>query len=96
MGHRGGPVSGQRGDPLRRAAAGFAPGQLLLTGPGKRDISIFAVEKGTPGFTVGRQLDQTGWRLTETARRLGISRTTLWRRMRDWDLKPVNGQTPDE
>jgi acyl-CoA dehydrogenase len=32
-----------------------------------RDISIFAVEKGTPGFTVGRQLDKTGWRCSDTA-----------------------------
>jgi acyl-CoA dehydrogenase len=37
------------------------------TGEGKRDISIFAVEKGTPGFTVGRQLDKTGWRSSDTA-----------------------------
>ena len=37
------------------------------TGPGRRDISILAVEKGTPGFTVGRQLDKTGWRSSDTA-----------------------------
>ena len=37
------------------------------TGPGRRDISIFAVEKGTPGFSVGRQLDKTGWRCSDTA-----------------------------
>lgn len=33
-------------------------------------------------------LNATGWRLTETARRLGISRTTLWRRLREWDVEP--------
>ncbi|MBT9489166.1 MAG: acyl-CoA dehydrogenase family protein [Rubrivivax sp.] len=37
------------------------------TGVGKRDISIIAVEKGTPGFSVGRQLDKTGWRCSDTA-----------------------------
>ncbi len=37
------------------------------TGPGARDISIFAVERGTPGFHVGRQLDKTGWRCSDTA-----------------------------
>jgi acyl-CoA dehydrogenase len=37
------------------------------TGESARDISIFAVEKGTPGFTVGRQLDKTGWRCSDTA-----------------------------
>ncbi len=37
------------------------------TGPGKRDISIIAVEKGTPGFSVGRQLEKTGWRSSDTA-----------------------------
>ena len=37
------------------------------TGAGRRDISIIAVEKGTPGFSVGRQLDKTGWRSSDTA-----------------------------
>lgn len=32
-------------------------------------------------------LHSTGWRLTETARRLGISRTTLWRRLREWGVE---------
>jgi hypothetical protein len=33
-------------------------------------------------------LNATGWRFTETARRLGISRTTLWRRLREWGIEP--------
>jgi acyl-CoA dehydrogenase len=37
------------------------------SGPGPREFSIFAVEKGTPGFSVGRQLDKTGWRCSDTA-----------------------------
>ncbi|MCW5665692.1 MAG: acyl-CoA dehydrogenase family protein [Piscinibacter sp.] len=37
------------------------------TGTGRHDISMFAVEKGTPGFTVGRQLDKTGWLSSDTA-----------------------------
>jgi DNA-binding NtrC family response regulator len=31
-------------------------------------------------------LEQTGWKLTESAQRLGISRTTLWRRLRAYGL----------
>ena len=37
------------------------------TGPARHDISMFIVEKGTPGFTVGRQLDKTGWLCSDTA-----------------------------
>ncbi len=32
-------------------------------------------------------LESTNWRLTESARRLGISRTTLWRRLRGYGLE---------
>lgn len=34
---------------------------------GSRGISIFAVEKGTPGFSVGRSLKKTGWLCSDTA-----------------------------
>jgi acyl-CoA dehydrogenase len=37
------------------------------TGSGRHAISIFAVEKGTPGFSVGRKLDKTGWLSSDTA-----------------------------
>ena len=34
---------------------------------GAKGISIFAVEKGAKGFTVGRKLDKMGWRSSDTA-----------------------------
>lgn len=37
------------------------------TGPARHEISIFAVEKGAPGLRVGRSLDKTGWRASDTA-----------------------------
>jgi acyl-CoA dehydrogenase len=37
------------------------------TGTGKRDMSMFIVEKGTPGFNVGRALKKTGWLSSDTA-----------------------------
>ena len=37
------------------------------TGSGKRDMSMFIVEKGTPGFSVGRALKKTGWLSSDTA-----------------------------
>jgi acyl-CoA dehydrogenase len=37
------------------------------TGPGRHAMSMFAVEKGTPGFAVGRTLDKSGWLSSDTA-----------------------------
>ena len=37
------------------------------TGETRHAISMFIVEKGTPGFTIGRTLDKTGWRSSDTA-----------------------------
>jgi acyl-CoA dehydrogenase len=37
------------------------------SGPGKREVSMFIVEKGTPGLTVGRALKKTGWLSSDTA-----------------------------
>lgn len=34
---------------------------------GARGLSMFIVEKGTPGLTVSRQLDKMGWRSSDTA-----------------------------
>ena len=34
---------------------------------GARGISMFAVERGTPGFEVGQLLDKAGWRASDTA-----------------------------
>jgi acyl-CoA dehydrogenase len=34
---------------------------------GSKGLSIFIVEKGTPGFSVGRKLEKMGWRSSDTA-----------------------------
>ncbi len=34
---------------------------------GSRGVSVFIVEKGTPGFRVGQVLDKAGWRSSDTA-----------------------------
>ncbi|HEX2117149.1 MAG TPA: acyl-CoA dehydrogenase family protein [Alphaproteobacteria bacterium] len=34
---------------------------------GSRGITMFIVEKGTPGFRIGQQLDKTGWLSSDTA-----------------------------
>jgi acyl-CoA dehydrogenase len=36
-------------------------------GPPSRSVTMFLVEKGTPGFTVARALDKHGWRSSDTA-----------------------------
>ncbi|WP_296762528.1 acyl-CoA dehydrogenase family protein [Sediminimonas sp.] len=36
-------------------------------GPASQSVTIFLVEKGTPGFSVSRALDKHGWRSSDTA-----------------------------
>ncbi|MBO8141418.1 MAG: acyl-CoA dehydrogenase family protein [Firmicutes bacterium] len=36
-------------------------------GSGRRGMSLFLVDKGTPGFQVARKLDKMGWHTSETA-----------------------------
>lgn len=37
------------------------------TGTARHDVTMFIVEKGTPGFSVGRALKKTGWLSSDTA-----------------------------
>jgi acyl-CoA dehydrogenase len=45
----------------------FVAARTEPTAKGSRGISMFIVEKGTPGFRVGRSLDKMGWRCSDTA-----------------------------
>lgn len=45
----------------------FVAARTDATGPPSRSISIFAVEKGTPGLRVERPLEKHGWRSSDTA-----------------------------
>jgi acyl-CoA dehydrogenase len=38
-----------------------------VSGAGSKSLTMFLVEKGTPGFRVGRALDKHGWRSSDTA-----------------------------
>lgn len=45
----------------------FVAAKTDAAAKGSRGITMFAVEKGTPGFRVGQQLDKTGWLSSDTA-----------------------------
>jgi transcriptional regulator of acetoin/glycerol metabolism len=45
--------------------------------------------------TIIKTLDAKGWKLTDAAVELGISRTTLWRRIRVYGLKRRNKNTAE-
>lgn len=48
-----------------------------------------AADEAGPRQQVLEALKQTGWNRTEAARVLGISRVTLWKRMKKYGLQPV-------
>lgn len=45
----------------------FVAARTAPVDAGSRGVSVFIVEKGTPGFGVGQVLDKSGWRSSDTA-----------------------------
>lgn len=86
---------------LSEGAADLMP-RLAAIGGRLRPLRIGAMEVGEAMFIPGsegpttlaerereaivRTLDSHNWKLAETARELGISRTTLWRRLKAYGL----------
>ncbi|MFU8852720.1 acyl-CoA dehydrogenase family protein [Micromonospora sp. SL1-18] len=47
--------------------ADFVTTAVCTDFPGSGSLSLLAIEKGTPGFTVGRRLEKLGWHCSDTA-----------------------------
>ena len=47
--------------------ADFVTTAVRTGGPGHGGVSLLVIERGTPGFTVSRQLKKTGWWASDTA-----------------------------
>ena len=70
-------------------------------GAGRKGLSLFVVDKGTPGFSVARKLDKMGWHTSETgellfegcrvpaAQRVGEEHRGFYYVMEDFNLERV-------
>lgn len=94
-----GDGAAHRGEHLRERLMAFGGrARTLKQGSMELGEAVFLPE-GDHGRTLAERerqaildtLEVTHGKLAETARRLGISRTTLWRRLRAYGLRP-NGQ----
>ncbi|MER7459637.1 acyl-CoA dehydrogenase family protein [Micromonospora sp. NPDC126480] len=47
--------------------ADFVTTAVRTGGPGAGGVSLLVIDKGTPGFTVGRRLEKLGWHCSDTA-----------------------------
>lgn len=88
----GGPVS--KADVLRHPLGATAREQLLTNAAvvviprAKTTLSLADREREA----IEQALSQSGWQLAVAARQLGISRTTLWRRLKQYGMhRPENG-----
>jgi transcriptional regulator of acetoin/glycerol metabolism len=91
-----GDSAGHRGDNLRERLVAFG-GRARALKQGSTELGeVVFTSDGDPGRTLAERerqaildmLEVTHGKLAETARRLGISRTTLWRRLRAYGLRP--------
>ena len=73
--------TGTDGTASRRAEALTPPAQAL---PAPLSENIAQARRRAEAEELRRALDAHGWRRTEAARALGMSRTTLWRKMREF------------
>jgi acyl-CoA dehydrogenase len=48
------------------ARADFVTALVRTGGPGPSGLSLLVIERGTPGFTVGRRLEKVGWWCSDT------------------------------
>lgn len=88
----GEPVPEPSRELFERLGATLSP--LWVDGACVGDVAYLRV--GGPAGTLAElersaileTLGATGWRLRDSARRLGISRTTLWRRLKRYGLLP--------
>lgn len=95
-----GDLAAQRAEVLRsRLLALGGRASPLRGGGGNLGEVIFLPSTEQPRTLADRErqaiadtLQTTHGKLAETARRLGISRTTLWRRLKTYGLRPGNGR----
>lgn len=71
---------GGRLKPLRVGSIDLGEAMFLPGNAGPKTLAEREKE------AIVRSLDANGWKLAETAKSLGISRTTLWRRLRAYGL----------
>lgn len=79
------PRLGQRGarvETLWQSGMKLGEAVVVASGPGKAGTLAERERRA-----IMETLSATGWKLTESARRLGISRTTLWRRLNAYGLE---------
>jgi len=84
----------QQREAIARANAGFVArkhivvngkevGALITLPPRESTVTLAERER----VAILEALQATGWRRAEVARRLGLSRTTLWRRLRSYAIR---------
>ena len=57
------------------------------TGSQPRDLSLGAAREANERECILRMLESHGWRMAETANALGVSRKTLWQKMKRMDIQ---------